>query len=39
MEAYFAMRIQQGKLKYEEVVAKYPQYKEGIDKILNETKE
>ena len=36
MEAYFAMRIKQGKLKYEEVVAKYPQYKDGIDKILSE---
>ena len=35
MATYLAMRIKQGKLNYEEVVEKYPQYKEEIDNILN----
>jgi len=34
MAAYLAMRIKQGKLDYDAVVAKYPQYKEEIDRIL-----
>lgn len=34
MAAYFAMRIIDEKLKYTEVVAKYPQFKEQIDLIL-----
>ena len=36
MAAYLAMRIQQGKLRYDEVVAKYPEFKEDIDHILEE---
>lgn len=31
MAEYFAMRINDGALKYEDVIAKYPQFKEGID--------
>lgn len=34
MAAYFAMRIEKGKLKYNAVIKKYPQYKEDIDLIL-----
>lgn len=34
MAAYFAMRIEEGKLDYSSVVSKYPQFKEDIDKIL-----
>ena len=34
MAAYLAMRIKQGKLKYEDVIKKYPQYKAEIDEIL-----
>lgn len=34
MAAYFAMRLEMGKLNYNTVVAKYPQFKEGIDLIL-----
>ena len=34
MSAYFASRIIKGALKYEDVVNKYPQYKEDIDLIL-----
>lgn len=37
MGAYFANRITKGALKYEDVISKYPQYKEEIDSIL-ETK-
>ena len=37
MGAYFANRITKGALKYEDVINKYPQYKEEIDLIL-ETK-
>ena len=34
MAAYLAMRIEEGKLHYSAVVAKYPQFKEDIDLIL-----
>ena len=34
MARYLARQIQSGKLNYDEVVAKYPQYKEAIDVIL-----
>lgn len=34
MAAYFAMRIEMGKLKYSAVVAKWGQYKDDIDMIL-----
>lgn len=34
MARYLAMRIQAGKLDYDAVVAKYPQYKAEIDRIL-----
>lgn len=34
MAAYFAMRIEKGKLNYRTVVSKYPQYKDEIDEIL-----
>ena len=34
MSAYFASRIIKGALKYEDVINKYPQYKEDIDLIL-----
>lgn len=34
MEAYLAMRIEQGKLDYSAVTTKFPQYKEAIDGIL-----
>lgn len=34
MAEYLAKRIQEGKLNYDEVVAKYPQFKEKIDEIL-----
>jgi len=34
MAKYFAMRIEMGALDYNTVVARYPQYKEGIDEIL-----
>ena len=34
MEAYLAMRIEKGKLNYNTVVEKYPQFKEDIDLIL-----
>ncbi|MGM0971696.1 MAG: hypothetical protein ACQEW2_02430 [Bacillota bacterium] len=34
MAAYFAMRIEDGKLDYTAVVTKYPQFKEDIDLIL-----
>lgn len=35
MAAYLARQIKNGKLNYDEVIAKYPQFKEDIDKILN----
>jgi hypothetical protein len=31
---YFAMRIELGKLDYDTVIEKYPQYKNAIDDIL-----
>ena len=34
MAAYFALRLEKGKMNYNAVVAKYPQYKEDIDLIL-----
>ena len=34
MAAYFAMRIEAGKLDYTAVVTKYPQFKSDIDEIL-----
>lgn len=36
MAKYLAMRIKQGKLNYDDVIAKYPQYQDEIDSILNE---
>lgn len=36
MAKYLAMRIKQGKLKYEEVIARYPELKEEIDRYLEE---
>lgn len=35
MAAYFAMRLEKGKLNYNDVVAKYPQFKDEIDSILD----
>lgn len=34
MSAYFALRLEAGKLNYNTVVAKYPQYQEDVDLIL-----
>ena len=34
MAAYFAMRLEKGKLNYNTVVQKYPQFKDDIDLIL-----
>lgn len=34
MERYLAMRIREGKLDYNEVISKFPQYKETIDFLL-----
>ena len=34
MAAYFAMRLEAGKLNYNVVVAKYPQFQDDIDLIL-----
>lgn len=34
MAVYLALQITKGKLKYELVVRKYPQYKDDIDTIL-----
>lgn len=34
MAKYLAMRIKNGFLNYDEVVAKYPEYKDEIDAIL-----
>ncbi len=36
MAKYLAMRIKQGKLNYDDVIAKYPQYQDEIDNILDE---
>lgn len=35
MAAYLANQIMQGKLNYDEVIAKYPQLKNDIDAILD----
>ena len=35
MAKYLAMRIKAGKLDYDMVVEKYPQYKAAIDEILH----
>lgn len=34
MAKYLARQIKEGKLNYDDVIAKYPQYKEAIDEIL-----
>ena len=34
MAAYFSMRLEKGKINYNIVVAKYPQFQEDIDLIL-----
>lgn len=34
MAKYLARQIKAGKLNYDEVIEKYPQYKEEIDEIL-----
>ena len=34
MAKYLAMRIKGGHLEYDEVVAKYPQFQDEIDRIL-----
>lgn len=34
MAKYLARQIKMGKLDYDEVIAKYPQFKDEIDKIL-----
>lgn len=34
MAAYLARQIKNGKLEYDAVVARYPQYKDEIDRIL-----
>lgn len=34
MVRYLALRIMKGKLSYDEVIAKYPQYKDEIDEYL-----
>ena len=34
MAAYFAMRLEKGKLNYNAVIDKYPQFQEDIDLIL-----
>lgn len=36
MAEYLAMRIKQGKLRYEDVIRKYPELKDEIDRILAE---
>lgn len=36
MAKYLAMRIKAGKLDYDTVIKRYPQYKEAIDEILSE---
>lgn len=36
MVKYFCLRLEAKKLNYNEVVAKYPQFKEGIDEKLAE---
>ena len=36
MAKYLAYQIEMGNLKYATVVAKFPQYKEAIDKVLSD---
>ena len=36
MAAYFAMRLEKGKLNYNDVIARYPQFKDEIDQIIAE---
>lgn len=36
MAKYLARQIKMGKLNYDEVVAKYPQFKDEIDEILGQ---
>jgi len=36
MGKYLALRIQTGKSDYEEVIEKYPQYKDEIDHIIGD---
>lgn len=36
MAAYLALRIEQGKLDYVSVIAKYPQFKNDIDQSLTD---
>ena len=35
MVKYFIMRLEEGKINYDRVVEKYPQYKDEIDSILS----
>lgn len=35
MASYLAMRLEKGKLNYNDVVAKYPEFKDEIDAILD----
>lgn len=35
MAKYLAMRIKAGKLDYDTVIERYPQYKDAIDEILS----
>ena len=35
MAKYLAIRIKENKLNYDEVIARFPQYKDEIDEILN----
>ena len=37
MEKYLALRIKEGKLNYDEVVTKFPQYKYTIDFLLEQS--
>lgn len=39
MAEYLAKRILEGKLDYDEVIARYPQFKEKIDEILGRNEE
>lgn len=36
MPAYLVSQIKLGKIKYQEVIEKYPQYKEDIDRIFRD---
>ena len=37
MEKYLAIRIKEGKLNYDDVMLKFPQYKDTIDFLLNQS--